>query len=119
MKHKVFINDDDILEMEYVGDISEEENMTMIKLSYELITKLIDTGKKPLVLINMTQSNNFNPPAINTQAMHDSEAFKMAGYGINNQEDLKTAKAVVEKAGAENQVKIFDDRISALGWLKE
>ena len=119
MKHQIFLNSDDIVEMHYIGPISEEENMELIKQSYDLITKLGDEGKSPLVLVDLTKTDHFAPPAVNIQAMRDSEAFKMAGYGIKNQDDVDTAEELVAKAGAADHVRLFPNREKAVAWLKE
>lgn len=117
MKHTIKLNDQDLIEMHYIGPISDEENMDLIKQSYELITKQIDRGKKPLILVDLTQSTHFVPPAINVNAMRDSEAFKMAGFGITDAHDREVALGVIAKAGAQDHVRLFDDRAQAEAWL--
>lgn len=117
MKHTIQLNDQDVIEMHYVGPISEEENMDLIKQSYELITQQIDRGKKPLILVDLSQSKHFVPPAINVSAMRDSEAFKMAGFGLTDPEDRAVALGVIAKAGAQDHVRLFDDRSQAEAWL--
>lgn len=117
MKHKIFINKNNIVELKYVGDISEKDNLQIIKTSFELITELIDHNKKPLVLVDMTDSEHFKPPEINIQAMRDSEAFKMAGFGINNKQDMDTAVELIVRSGAGDHVRIFDTRKEAEDWL--
>ena len=119
MKHTIRLTKDDVVEIKYVGDISEEDNLEMIKQSYQLIAQLVDKGHRPLVLVDLTETEQFNPPQINVQAMRDSDAFKMAGFGISNPDDLKTAEAIIEKAGSKDHVKIFGTREQALSWLKE
>jgi hypothetical protein len=117
MKHSIFVNDQGIVEMHYVGPISDEENMELIKKSYELITKQIDLGKKPLVLVDHSKSKHFLPSVINTKAMRDSEAIKMAGFGVDDPADRQVAMDTVAKAGAQDHVRLFDNRKQAEAWL--
>lgn len=117
MKHTIKLNDQDIIEMRYVGPISDEENMELIKQSYNMITQQIDSGKKPLILVDLTQSKHFVPPSINASAMRDSEAFKMAGFGLDDPQDRTVALDLISKAGAQDHVRLFDDRAQAEAWL--
>lgn len=118
MKHKISINKEDIVELKYVGEISDEDNIEMIKRSYTLINELLDRGKKPLVLVDLTQTSHFTPPDINVQAMRDSEAFKLAGFGISNPDDYKIAEQIIEKSGSNAQIRIFQTREQAIAWLQ-
>lgn len=118
MKHTIELSKDNVVEIKYVGEITEEENIDMIKQSYQLITQLVDSGHKPLVLVDLTETKGLNPPPINIQAMRDSDAYRLAGFGISNPNDFKTAEALIEKSGAKDHVRIFGTRDQALAWLK-
>lgn len=117
MKHSIFINDDGIIEIRYVGPIGDEENMQLIKGSYELITRQIDQNQPALVLVDLSRSDHFHPDIINAKAMRDSEAVKMAGFGVTNSEDREAVEKIIQQSTAGDHVRLFDSRAEAVEWL--
>jgi len=120
MGNRVFLNPDNIIEIEVVGDQNSASVELMARQANILITQLKAVGKPQLVLDNLLQMGSVDPEArklvVEVAKRMDYDRLAMLGHG-----GLMSfgANLMLRATGRGDRAHYFSDREEALRWLKE
>jgi hypothetical protein len=121
MTNKVFLNPDDIIEIEVVGDQTLDSVERMGRQASGLLSELRSLGKPCRVLDNLLQMGKVDAPArrlvveLSRQLDYDKLAMLGKGGGIMR----FGTNLMLRASGRSYKIRYYDDRIQALSWLRE
>ncbi|MBI3282623.1 STAS/SEC14 domain-containing protein [Candidatus Curtissbacteria bacterium] len=120
MQHRVFINSDNFIEAQIIGDIGLSEIAKLGQQVVNNITLLEENGRKINILIDYskgTKTEEFGI-ALSKSIAKNLKFNKIAGFAAN-EETTKVIEEVNKAAGSENKIRLFKTRSEAEAWLKE
>jgi hypothetical protein len=120
MSNRVFLNEDNLIEIEVIGNQNVASVELMGRQLDTLISQLKAAGKSPLVLDNLLQMGTVNPEArrlvveLGKRLAFDRCAMVGQGgilrFGAN---------LMLRATGRADRIRFFTDRDEALRWLTE
>lgn len=119
MGNKVYVNDDEIIEIEVIGDQNAASVELMGRQADALITQMKAVGKPCLILDNLLQIGKVGPEArhmvVDLAKRLDYDRAAMLGQG-----GLMSfgANLMLRATGKTYKVRYFDNREEAIKWLK-
>ncbi len=120
-ENKVFLNDQDIVEIHVVGDQTYDSVMQMGNQARVLLTKLEKDEKPGLILDNITKLGGSDTAA--RQAVKDLAQDlpfeKTAMLGTKNLLLSVGTKILLQAIGQSSKIKYFDSLNAAVTWLKK
>jgi UDP-N-acetylmuramyl pentapeptide synthase len=118
MQNKVFINDQNIVEIQVVGDQTVQSVQAMGDQAITLATQLQTAGKPRLMLDNLLQMGAVPAEARKRvmELVKSNEFDKLAMLGSDPVLRLG-ANLILQATGKGARVKYFDNRDKCLAWL--
>jgi len=120
-KNKVFLNDDDIVEIHVVGDQTQASVLAMGKLAEDLLKELAQKKQPALILDDITQMGKTDTPA--RQAVQKLSGLlpfqKTAMLGDGGPVMRYGTQILLSAIGMGDRIKYFEDRDEAIRWLKQ
>ncbi len=120
MGNKVYVNSDEIIEIEVNGDQNAASVELMGRQINTLITQMKSVGKPCLLLDNLLQIGKVGPEArrlvVDLATRLDYDRAAMLGQGGVMRFG---ANLMLRATGKGYKIKYFDSREAAIKWLKE
>ena len=118
-KNRVYVTDDDIVELIVVGDQTVDSVHAMGDRAGELGRKQWADGKPSLLLDNLNQMGNVPPNVLS----HVIQIARKLNYDklamVSGNKIIKaTSNTVLAAIGKLGKVRFFDNRDAAVKWLK-
>jgi len=122
-KFEIFVNPSGFIEQKFIGNQTPKSVTDGVDQLIKLVRKLHDQKKQVLVLVDITGV----PKITNSDAMRGARRSmvksmkeepynRIAVYGDMATQVLVNTMALI--AGKRNKIRVFDNRIDALKWLK-
>ena len=118
--NKVFLNDDDIVEIHVVGDQTHDSVMAMGAATEKLLTKLAAQNKIGLILDDITALGATDTAARQTvsQLARTLPFAKTAMVGDGGKLIRVGTEFLLQAIGMGSKIKYFENRDDAIKWLK-
>ncbi len=119
MKHKVFLNDEEIIEQIYIGELKYEELEEILKRSYEFGFALEDKGKVVKVLMDMRKIGKVSAKEIlnfASMGVKSSRAQKIAVFGARKEIQV-ILNMIFSLSGRKKLLRMFEAEADAKKWL--
>lgn len=118
--HTVRINDKDVIEIHFDGDLTAKNNQTVLESVLKLSDLLETQGKKTNFLIDFTGIGRVAPDVevFGRMGIRDVEIQKVACFGAND-ELIKGISAATSSVGKKSKFKFFGSRQEAERWLED
>lgn len=119
MVNRVFINDQDIVECQVMGDQTAQSVQAMGKKIEALLTELKSQHKPGLVLDNILQMGNV-PPSGRNQVIALAKTVPYERLAMLGKGGLLRigANLMIRATGRGRRMQYFSDRKKAIAWLK-
>lgn len=120
MIDEVFLNQDECIEIAFVGDQTTDELMYTIAKTREIIDELKTHGKPALILVDVTKAGKSSPGARQkvVSAVKEVPYDRIAAYGANTFHKT-VGNLIIHAVGKQAVIKHFTERTEAVKWLKE
>ena len=122
-KFELFISPSGFIEEKFIGRQTPESVQTAVDQLIKLSRKLKGQKKRVLILVDITGISKVNTSdrmketrQAMVKAMKEESYDRLAVYGNMATQVLVNTMALI--AGKRNKVRVFDNRIDALKWLK-
>jgi len=122
-KFELFISPSGFIEEKFIGRQTPESAQTAVDQLIKLTRKLKGQKKRVLILVDITGISKVNTSdrmketrQAMVKAMKEEPYDRLAVYGNMATQVLVNTMALI--AGKRNKVRVFDNRIDALKWLK-
>ena len=121
MKHSVFINENNYIEIIYDGNITIEDNQVALQKLSDLITEQEDKKAKVKILVDVSKAKEVDDAviALSKLAIRDLEYDKIATFGGNEYSKGNYEQVTSGRSDLQNKVRRFDTKEQAEEWLKE
>jgi len=118
MRHTIFINPDDIIEIRFDGELNFKDNLELGKKVLTLTTTVKDQGKQAKLLVDFTNLTSRNPltTRLNIAIVKDLESVKIAGYGADDK-SVKDVEEITTQTDTKDRIRLFSSRQEAENWL--
>ena len=121
VRHKVFLSQEGLVENVYHGDVGYGDLQEVFKQTYALGFKLQDEKKPVNLLVDLREIGRVSLLGVGSLATLGIKSFpfnRIAVFGARREIELM-AKLVVGMAGKRKTLKMFKERVEAVGWLRE
>lgn len=117
MKSKVYLDDDNIIHVDSIGEQDEREALEGKNKVLELAEKLQGKCK---ILNDLTNMGKSRPESrkIMIESLKHKKVGKVANFGANTVSRF-IASVMIKASGTEDKVRMFKTKEEALKWLKE
>lgn len=121
MSNRVFLDQDNIIEIEVVGDQNAASVELMGRQTDTLITQLKALGKPALVLDNLQQMGNVNTEArkLVVELAKRMDFDRLAMLGRSGGIMSMGTNLMLRATGRSYKMRYFSDRATAISWLQE
>jgi hypothetical protein len=119
-ENRVFVNDDDIIEFDVIGDQTPKSVIIMGETAGKLARQQWADGKRALMLDDLRKIGNWAPGTLRRvitiakTISYDKLAMVSGQYGVKAGSNF-----VLMAIGKYNKVRFFEDRDAATKWLKK
>jgi hypothetical protein len=119
MPIKVFMAEQDIIEVDYIDDFSLDEMKRYTEPTLKFVKELQAQGKKSLILINAEKMNipNTEERQYGSELMKNFPYDKIAAYGDNKLGNF-IINLLVKVSNVSDKVRVFSTRDEAITWLR-
>lgn len=120
MKHSIFINQNQVVEVHIVGDVSVDDVSTLGQKLITNITELERKGYRIDMLIDYSQGTNTEDLALAlAKVITKGLVFhRIAGFAAN-ETTTKVVAEVTKATNLEHKIRLFQTREEAEAWLGE